>query len=132
MRAPSSRHRLGTGDGLVSKASRIPPCPHRVCSLVGKINMFEDLHVNVKLSCDKYYNGRMQSWVSQNGHLTYAGRSRKSSLRRWYKEQIWRQRRVCYRKNLLRALHPGRKECGDFEELREGQWLEHRRRGCGL
>lgn len=28
---------------------------------------------------------------------------------------------MCHRKNLLRVLYPGRKECGNFEELREGQ-----------
>lgn len=28
---------------------------------------------------------------------------------------------MCHRKKLLRALYPGRKECGDFEELREGR-----------
>ena len=35
--------------------------------------------------------------------------------------QIWRRRRARHRKSLLRALYPGRKECGVFEEPREAQ-----------
>lgn len=53
--------------------------------------------------------------------MTESGRSRKASLRKWCRAEIGRSRDVLHRKNMLRSPVSSRKECGDFEELKEDQ-----------